>query len=130
MLPLSQQIFRPSRSAAVAGVAIAGDNKTEASVEPVASDNRSFAVISVPLRDGHRRAMLASSRPGLSRLANHRMPLIAPIVQPLLRKYSVFPNTQISLYFTRPVPQRGRLAIVTNAGRDAVDAERAKDEGA
>jgi hypothetical protein len=24
---------------------------------------------------------------------------------------------------SRPVPQRGRLAIVTNAGRDAVDAE-------
>jgi hypothetical protein len=46
MFPLSQQIFLPSRSAAVAGVAIAGDNKTKARVEPVASDKRTFAIIS------------------------------------------------------------------------------------
>jgi hypothetical protein len=30
----------------------------------------------------------------------------------------------------RPVPQEGRLAIVTDAGQDAVDAGGAKDEGA
>jgi hypothetical protein len=60
MFPLSQQIFLPSRSAAVAGVAIAGDNKTEARVEPVASAKRTFAVISAPLREGRRWAVLAS----------------------------------------------------------------------
>jgi hypothetical protein len=50
------------------------------------------------------------------------------LVQPLLQKYSDFPKTQISLY---PLPSRsteGRLAIVTDAGRDAVDADGAKDE--
>jgi hypothetical protein len=30
----------------------------------------------------------------------------------------------------RLVPKEGRFAIVTNAGRDAVDADRASDEGA
>jgi hypothetical protein len=30
----------------------------------------------------------------------------------------------------RPAPQEGRLAIVTNAGRDAMDAGSASDEGA
>src|ERR1700752_2764194 len=30
----------------------------------------------------------------------------------------------------RPVPPKGRFAIVTSAGRDAVDAEGAPDEGA
>lgn len=64
MFPLSQQIFLPSRSATVAGAAIAGDNKTEARAEPVASDKRTFAIISAPLREGHRWAMLASSRSG------------------------------------------------------------------
>ena len=44
-------------------------------------------------------------------------------VKPLLQKYSDFQNTQISLYPCRPVPQRGARAIVTNAGRDAVDAD-------
>jgi hypothetical protein len=31
--------------------------------------------------------------------------------------------------FRRPVPLEGRFAIVTNAGRDAVDADNASDEG-
>jgi len=52
MFLLSQQIFRPSTSAKVTGVAIADDNRTEARVQPVASDKRIFAVISVPLREG------------------------------------------------------------------------------
>ena len=51
-------------------------------------------------------------------------------VQPLLQKYSDFPETQITLYPRRPVPQRGRFEIVTDAGQDAVDASGAKDEGA
>jgi len=44
-------------------------------------------------------------------------------VQPLLKKYSGFQKWQISLYPHCPVPNEGRLAIVTNAGRDAVDAD-------
>ena len=49
-------------------------------------------------------------------------------VQPLLQKYSDFPKTQISLYPLPSRPTEGRLAIVTDAGRDAVDADGAKDE--
>jgi hypothetical protein len=51
-------------------------------------------------------------------------------VQPLLKKYSDFPKTQISLYVRRPVPLRGALRNVINAGQDAVDADGAPDEGA
>jgi hypothetical protein len=44
-------------------------------------------------------------------------------VQPPLKKYSGFPKTQISLSPSPSRPdQRGARAIVTNAGRDAVDA--------
>jgi hypothetical protein len=50
-------------------------------------------------------------------------------VQPLLKKYSDFPNTQISLYLSPSRPTEGRFAVVTNAGRDAVDADSACDEG-
>src|SRR5216684_7684821 len=55
---------------------------------------------------------------------------IDPSVQPLLKKYSDFPNAQISPYVRRPVPREGRFAIVTDAGRDAVAAGSAKDESA
>jgi hypothetical protein len=51
-------------------------------------------------------------------------------VQPPLQKYSDFPNNQISLYVRRPVPLRGALRNVISAGRDAVDADGAPDEGA
>jgi hypothetical protein len=51
-------------------------------------------------------------------------------VKPLLQKYFCFSQTQISSLI-RPVPShRGALANVINAGRDAVDAGGAKDEGA
>ena len=43
-------------------------------------------------------------------------------VQPHLKKYSDFQKTQISLYPSPSRPTEGRLAIVTDAGRDAVDA--------
>jgi hypothetical protein len=56
--------------------------------------------------------------------------LIDPSVQPCLKKYSDFPKPQISPYMRRPVPREGRFAIVTDAGRDAVDAGSAKDESA
>src|SRR5271166_4240289 len=62
------------------------------------------------------------------RRANHRMPLLDPLVQPFLQKYSVFPNAQINLWPSRAT--KGRFAIVTDAARDAVDADRAQDEGA
>jgi hypothetical protein len=51
-------------------------------------------------------------------------------VQPLLKKDSGFPKRQITLKPLRPVPLEGRIAIVTDAGRDAVDADGAKDERA
>jgi hypothetical protein len=43
-------------------------------------------------------------------------------VQPYLKKYSDFQKTQISLSRSPSRPTEGRLAIVTNAGRDAVAA--------
>jgi hypothetical protein len=48
---------------------------------------------------------------------------IAPRVQPILQKYSDFPKTQISPYPLPSRPNEGRFAIVTDAGRDAVDAK-------
>jgi hypothetical protein len=39
-----------------------------------------------------------------------------------LRKYSVFPNSQITLYPRPSTPHEGRIAIVTDAGLDAMDA--------
>jgi len=55
--------------------------------------------------------------PDLTRRANQQKP-----VQPRLRKYSDFQKSQITLYPLPSRPTEGRLAIVTNAGRDAVDA--------
>ena len=51
-------------------------------------------------------------------------------VQPRLQKYFCFSETKSALYTRRPVPPGGALRNVTNAGRDAVDADRALDEGA
>jgi hypothetical protein len=51
------------------------------------------------------------------------------VVQSLLKKYSAFPNTKSALYLSPSRPTKGALAIVTDAGRDAVDAENASDEG-
>jgi hypothetical protein len=50
------------------------------------------------------------------------------VVQPLLKKYSAFPKSQITLYSPPSRPTRGAFAIVTNAGRVAVDAGCASDE--
>ena len=49
-------------------------------------------------------------------------------VQPLREKYSDFPKTQITSIIHASRPTEGRLAIVTDAGRDAVDADGAIDE--
>jgi hypothetical protein len=49
-------------------------------------------------------------------------------VQPSQKKYSAFAVGQISGFSPRVSPTEGRLAIVTNARWDAVDAEAATDE--
>jgi hypothetical protein len=49
MFPLLQQIFLPSTSAKVTGVAIADDNKIEARAEPTASDTSGFEIMSASL---------------------------------------------------------------------------------
>jgi hypothetical protein len=50
-------------------------------------------------------------------------------VQPPLQKYFASPVGQInSITPAVPPDTEGRLAIVTDAGRDAVDADGAKDE--
>jgi len=45
-------------------------------------------------------------------------------VQSHLKKYSGFQKTQITFLLPPSRPTRGALAIVTDAGRDAVDARR------
>ena len=56
--------------------------------------------------------------------------LVCP-VQSRPEKFFALPVGQIISTSPRhPVPQEGRLAIVTNAGRDAVDASCAADESA
>jgi hypothetical protein len=52
------------------------------------------------------------------------------LVQPPLQKYSDFQKTQISLYPRPSCPTEGRLAIVTDAGQDAVDADAPLTNGA
>jgi hypothetical protein len=49
-------------------------------------------------------------------------------VQSHLQKYSASPQTQIKFISPLSRPTEGRLAIVTDAGRDAVDADGAFDE--
>jgi hypothetical protein len=46
-----------------------------------------------------------------------------PSVHPLSQKYSGFPKTQFTLTIAAVLPTEGRLAIVTDAGQDAVDAD-------
>jgi hypothetical protein len=56
-----------------------------------------------------------------------RISVICP-VQPYLKKYSDFPKAQITLYPQPSTPLEGRIAIVTDAGLDAMDASGASDE--
>jgi hypothetical protein len=58
---------------------------------------------------------------------SNRIKLFLP-VQPLPKKYSVFPKSQITLYPPPSTPLKGRIAIVTDAGLDAVAASGASDE--
>ena len=45
-------------------------------------------------------------------------------VQPRAKKYSGFPKSQITLYPPPSTPLEGRIAIVTDAGLDAMDVGR------
>ena len=47
--------------------------------------------------------------------------LFLPVQSPR-KKYSVFPKSQITLYPPTSTPHEGRIAIVTDAGLDAMDA--------
>jgi hypothetical protein len=58
-----------------------------------------------------------------------RINVICP-VQSRLKKYSDFPKSQISLYPPPSTPLEGRIAIVTDAGLDAMAAGSASDESA
>jgi hypothetical protein len=49
---------------------------------------------------------------------------------PFFKNISVFPKSKSGYMICHPVPKEGRFAIVTNAGRDAVDADGAFDESA
>jgi hypothetical protein len=49
-------------------------------------------------------------------------------VKPFVQKYSDFQKTQISCISIPSRPPRGALAIVTDAGRDAMDADGVTDE--
>jgi hypothetical protein len=51
-------------------------------------------------------------------------------VQPLSKKYSAFPKYQITAITPAVHPTEGRIAIVTNAGLDVMDAGGATDESA
>jgi hypothetical protein len=44
------------------------------------------------------------------------------VVQPLLQKYSGFPKPQITFITSPSTPHERRIAIVTDAGLDAMDA--------
>jgi hypothetical protein len=53
-----------------------------------------------------------------------------PSVQMEHKKYSAFPNYKSLASWARLVPTEGRLAIVTDAGRDAMDADAPLTNGA
>jgi len=58
-----------------------------------------------------------------------RIKLFLP-VQSLAKKYSAFPKPQITLYPASSTPLEGRIAVVTDAGLDAVAEGSASDESA
>jgi hypothetical protein len=59
----------------------------------------------------------------------NRIKLFLP-VQSHPKKYSGFPKPQITFITPPSTPLEGRIAIVTDAGLDAMDASGAKDESA
>jgi hypothetical protein len=65
-----------------------------------------------------------------TRRANHLRDLSTPLSIPSEKNISVFPNANHRYIRSHPVPPKGRIAVVTDAGRVAVDADGASDEGA
>jgi hypothetical protein len=57
-------------------------------------------------------------------------PFLQRAVKPHLKKYFCFTESKSSLYSQPSRPTKGALRNVINAGRDAVDADGASDEGA
>jgi len=55
---------------------------------------------------------------------------LAGLSSPIRKIILVFRNTNQRYILTRPVPKEGRVAIVTAAGRDAVDADAPITNGA
>ena len=90
------------------------------------------------MRDENNRACIFLNQQGCSvhpdrPLACRLYPLarwVDPDGQSLAKKYSAFPKLQISLAMPPSTPLEGRIAIVTNAGLDAVAARSASDESA
>jgi hypothetical protein len=58
-----------------------------------------------------------------ARRANQLGRLVTWLSSPIGKNISVFPKCKSSYMIRRPVPKEGRHAIVTAAGRDAVDAD-------
>jgi hypothetical protein len=59
----------------------------------------------------------------IARRANHLTPRHFPLSSPLCKNISVFPNPKSELYDSPSRLTEGRFAIVTDARRDAVDAD-------
>ncbi|HTB00403.1 MAG TPA: hypothetical protein VK804_08010 [Bradyrhizobium sp.] len=77
-----------------------------------------FANLKAPIRSLHP----GNAGVDFARRANHAR-IRQFKVQPRCEKYSAFAVAKISFKNRHPVPQEGRLAIVTDAERDAVDAD-------
>jgi hypothetical protein len=65
-----------------------------------------------------------------TRRANHLRDFSTPLSIPSEKNISVFPKPNHRYIRSHPVPPKGRIAVVTDAGRVAVDADGASDEGA
>jgi hypothetical protein len=50
------------------------------------------------------------------------------VSSPISKNISLRGSVETALSIRHPVPHEGRFAVVTDAGRDAVDADRAVDE--
>ena len=95
--------------------------------QPGCSGVTSIAINRVDGSDRHPAKSDQKTSPASCAVANPPAPGPTDLqgaVQPPLQKYFRFPSEPKSPYIPRrPVPLEGRFAIVTDAGRDAVDAE-------
>jgi hypothetical protein len=83
----------------------------------------------VSARFGNHQASLTRTHPGLPDGQITRQPtLFFSRVQSPSKNILIFRNRKSVYTNAYPVPSEGRLAIVTDAGRDAVDANGASDE--